>query len=69
MTDDTTTAADTRLPDGTPARLGVRCRKCNNWLFAQPSFDARIGPVCAAHEREEALARREPGLFDLPPTT
>ncbi|MGN2640751.1 DUF6011 domain-containing protein [Nocardia takedensis] len=64
MADDAT-PDDLALADGTPARLAVQCRCCNGWLVAAPSVAARIGPVCARHERAAARAANQPVLFDL----
>ncbi|WP_280392928.1 DUF6011 domain-containing protein [Nocardia wallacei] len=55
-----------RLEDGTPTRLAVPCRRCGNWLVSKSSVEARLGPVCAQHER--ARIRRpanEIPLFEL----
>lgn len=54
------------LADGTPARLAVKCRRCEGWVHSPASVRNRIGPVCARHERADARRAAEPGLFDLP---
>lgn len=53
------------LPDGTPGRVAVQCRKCRGWLVSPRSVAARIGPVCRGHEDAAARRAAEPGLFEI----
>lgn len=73
MSDDTAAGEPRTLEDGTPVRLAVQCRRCHGWIHSPGSVAARIGPVCARHERTDArrkAAANELGLFDIvePPT-
>lgn len=43
-----------RLPDGTPTRLAVQCKRCGGWLVSAASVARRLGPACARSERAEA---------------
>lgn len=55
-----------RLPDGTPTRLAVQCKRCGGWLVSAASVARRMGPACARSERADAVSRAgEIPLFDL----
>ncbi|MEV5391894.1 DUF6011 domain-containing protein [Nocardia farcinica] len=60
---------DELLPDGTPTRTAIPCRRCGGWLVSAESRAARLGPTCARHERAEArraaLAAEEIPLFEI----
>lgn len=58
--------AGERLPDGTPTRLAVQCKRCGGWLVSAASVARRMGPACARSDRAEAISRAdEIPLFDL----
>ncbi|MBF6515294.1 hypothetical protein IU421_13485 [Nocardia cyriacigeorgica] len=55
-----------RLPDGTPTRLAVQCKRCGGWLVSAASVARRLGPACARSERAESVScADEIPLFDL----
>ncbi|MGA6208103.1 DUF6011 domain-containing protein [Nocardia testacea] len=56
---------DGQLPDGTPTRTAVPCKRCGGWLVSETSRARRLGPACARHEREDARRADEPALFEL----
>ncbi|TLF96780.1 hypothetical protein FEK35_27195 [Nocardia cyriacigeorgica] len=55
-----------RLPDGTPTRLAVQCKRCGGWLVSAASVARRMGPACARSERADAARAMDAiPLFDL----
>ncbi|WP_029926331.1 DUF6011 domain-containing protein [Nocardia otitidiscaviarum] len=53
------------LPDGTPTRLAVACKRCGGWLVSTESILRRLGPVCARHARVAARGSEDVPLFEI----
>lgn len=56
---------DEVLPDGTPTRTAVPCKRCGGWLVSIESIARRLGPVCARHARAAVRRSDDVPLFEI----